>query len=97
MVIAPTQLVQSTLEAPAAVTIIDREMIKAMNVREIPELLRRVPGVTVAYENGSNYFVAYQGLNDGFSRRMQVLVDGRSVYNQFYGGVVWSSLPLESR
>jgi hypothetical protein len=24
-------------------------------VREIPELLRRVPGVTVAYENGSNY------------------------------------------
>ncbi|HYQ90663.1 MAG TPA: TonB-dependent receptor [Candidatus Competibacteraceae bacterium] len=54
-----------------------------------------MPGVTVAYENGSNYFVAYQGLNDGFSRRMQVLVDGRSVYNQFYGGVVWSSLPLE--
>ena len=59
VVIAPTQLVQSTLEAPAAVTIIDREMIKAMNVREIPELMRRVPGVTVAYENGSNYFVAY--------------------------------------
>ncbi|HYQ90662.1 MAG TPA: hypothetical protein VES89_00955, partial [Candidatus Competibacteraceae bacterium] len=39
VVIAPTQLVQSTLEAPAAVTIIDREMIKAMNVREIPELM----------------------------------------------------------
>jgi iron complex outermembrane receptor protein len=89
LVISPTQLIQPSSEAPVAVTVITREDIEAMGVRHIVDLLRRVPGMTVAYENGSNAFVSYQGLNDGFQKRMQVLVDGRSVYDPFFGGVFW--------
>ena len=95
VVISATQLVQPVSEAPASVTVIDRSAIAAMGARNIPELMRRVVGVTVAYENGSNPVVSYQGLNSGLSKRMQVLVDGRSVYNPFFGGVLWESLPLE--
>jgi iron complex outermembrane receptor protein len=95
MVLSVTQLAQPPDEAPAAVTVITREEITAMGARTIPEVLRRVPGVTVAFENANNPVVNYQGLNSNLSSRMQVLVDGRSVYNPFFGGVLWESLPLE--
>ncbi|MCP5197889.1 MAG: TonB-dependent receptor [Gammaproteobacteria bacterium] len=94
-VLSVTQLAQPPAETPAAVTTITREEITASGARTIPELLRRVPGVTVAFENASNPVVNYQGLNSNLSARMQVLIDGRSVYNPFFGGVVWQSLPLE--
>ena len=33
-------------------------------------------------------------MSDQYSRRLQVLVDGRSVYTPVFGGVEWSQLPL---
>jgi len=95
VVIAPTQMQQPLSEAPTTVTTIDRSAIEALGVRQLPELFRRVIGIIIGYENISNPNVAYHGLNDGFSRHLQVLIDGRSVYNLFYGGVVWGSLPLQ--
>ena len=50
VVISPTHLVQPLGDAPVAVTVIDRELIRAMGVREIPELMRRVAGAVVAYD-----------------------------------------------
>jgi len=38
--------------------------------------------------------VTYHGLADEYARRMQVLVDGRSVYDVLVGGVFWADLPL---
>jgi len=79
VVLSVTQLAQPPAETPAAVTVITREEIAAMGARTIPEILRRIPGVVVAYENITNPVVTYQGLNTGLSRRMQVLIDGRSI------------------
>ena len=35
-----------------------------------------------------------QAFGDRYARRMQVLIDGRSVYTPALGGVDWSALPL---
>ncbi len=95
VVISPTHLVQPLGDAPVAVTVIDRELIRAMGVREIPELMRRVAGAVVAYESSLAPVVSYHGLNGGYMHRMQVLVDGRSVYDPVFGGTHWATLPLE--
>ena len=81
-------------EAPAAVTVIDQDMIRASGFRDIPDLLRLVPGFTVAYTRDNTWGVSYHGLGDAFSRRMQVLIDGRSVYTPAFGEVPWASLPI---
>ncbi len=75
-------------------TVINREMIDASGARQIADLFRLVPGFTVAYQNGYTPSVTYHGLADEFSRRMQVLIDGRSVYLPSIGGVAWSDLPI---
>jgi len=94
VVLSATRLSQSVADAPVATTIIDRQMIEASGFTEIPDLLRLAPGFIVNYENGHTQAVGYHMLNDRFSRRMQVLIDGRSVYTPAVGGVPWTDLPL---
>ncbi|MHB1213592.1 MAG: TonB-dependent receptor plug domain-containing protein [Thiobacillus sp.] len=94
VVLSVSRLSQPVTEAPAAVTVIDRDMIRASGFRDIPDLLRLVPGFTVAYTRDNTWAAGYHGLGDAFSRRFQVLVDGRSIYSPHYGAVYWSDLPL---
>lgn len=94
VVLSASRLSQPLGEAPNAMTVIDREMIKASGFRTIPDLFRLVPGMYVSYNSGSEPFVAYHGTTDNLSRRMQVLVDGRSVFMPPIGSVFWESLPV---
>lgn len=94
VVLSASRLSQPLNEAPAAVTVIDQDMIRASGFRDIPDLFRLVPGFTVAYTRDNSWGVGYHGLADAFSRRMQVLIDGRSVYTAAFGEVPWASLPL---
>jgi len=95
VVIAATRLQQSLLDAPAAVTVIDRALIRAAGARTIPDLLRLVPGMVVGRESGSDAYVSYHGTASFGSRRMQVQVDGRSIYQAALAAVDWIGLPLD--
>lgn len=94
VVLSATRLSQPVEEAPAAVTVIDQAMIRASGFRDIPDLMRLVPGFSVAYTRFNTWAMGYHGLGDAFSRRLQVLVDGRSIYSAHYGEVNWGDLPL---
>ncbi|HEX5674946.1 MAG TPA: TonB-dependent receptor plug domain-containing protein, partial [Azonexus sp.] len=85
VVLSASRLTQPLNEAPAAVTVIDQDMIRASGFRDIPDLFRLVPGFSVAYTRDNTWGVGYHGLADAFSRRMQVLIDGRSVYTAGFG------------
>ncbi len=90
-----TRLSQPIQDIPNAMTVIDRDMIRATGALSIPDLLRLVPGFTVAFYAGSRAAATYHGLADQYARDMQVLIDGRSVYDPGYGGVSWSDLPID--
>jgi len=94
VVLSVSRLSQPVSEAPSAVTVIDRDMIRASGFRDIPDLLRLVPGFSVAYTRDNTWAIGYHGMADAFSRRFQVLVDGRSIYSAAYGAVYWGELPL---
>lgn len=94
VVLSASRLSQPVSDAPAAVSVIDQDMIRASGFRDIPDLLRLVPGFSVAYTRDNTWAAGYHGLGDAFSRRFQVLVDGRSIYSPHYGAVYWADLPL---
>ncbi|MFP4683230.1 MAG: TonB-dependent receptor plug domain-containing protein [Ectothiorhodospira sp.] len=89
-----TRLQQPLLEAPASVTVIDRDWLARTETRNLTDLLRQVPGIIVGHENGNRPIVTYHGLAEQFVRQVQVLVDGRSIYNPTSGGAQWLSLAL---
>ena len=76
-------------------TVIDREMIKASGFRTVPELMRLVPGMYVGFADANRPVVSLHGSADEYAHRMQILIDGRSVYLPPFGGVSWADLPLQ--
>ena len=94
VVLSATRMAQPLSETPAATTIIDRQMIEASGARSIVDVFRLVPGLLVGYQSGNRPVVTTHGFGDVYARRMQVLIDGRSVYVPAYGGVPWADLPL---
>ena len=60
----------------------------------IPEALRLVPGVQVGRVDATSWAVSVRGFNAREANKLLVLVDGRSVYDQLFSGMLWESQDL---
>jgi len=85
---------QRVEEVAAAVYVITHEDIRRSGMTSVPDLLRLVPGVQVAHINSNKWAVSVRGFNGLYSNKLLVLVDGRSVYNPLFAGVIWDTEDL---
>ncbi len=88
---------QSLRTTAAAAFVITSEDIHRSGIRTLPELLRLAPGVQVAQLGAGRWAISIRGFSSDFSNKLLVLIDGRSVYNEEYGGVFWDTeqVPVE--
>jgi iron complex outermembrane receptor protein len=98
-VISVSRLTQTLDDAPGALTILDRDFIHMTGARSVVDVLRFVPGfqTTSAFETDAP-IATYHGRSDDWANRIQVLVDGRSVYSgllQGSAGIGWQTLALD--
>ncbi|HKY09430.1 MAG TPA: TonB-dependent receptor plug domain-containing protein, partial [Candidatus Binatia bacterium] len=93
-VITPVRREQRLNQAPSTTTIITAEEICRSGVSNIPDLLRMVPGLDVFRTSASDVNITARGLNSRLAHRMQVYIDGRSVYEDFLNLVFWHELPI---
>ena len=98
-VISVSRLEQSLEDTPGAVTILGRDFIRLTGARNVVDVLRFVPGfqTTTSFETDAP-MATYHGRNDDWANRIQVLVDGRSVYSsllQGSAGLGWQALALD--
>jgi iron complex outermembrane receptor protein len=93
IILSVSRLPQRLDDTPGAVTIIDRDMIRLSGARDVADLLRLVPGfqTSTSFEKIAPT-ASYHGGFGSLSNRMQVLVDGRSVYSPYFVGSVESGL-----
>ncbi|MBT10469.1 MAG: hypothetical protein CMI02_00355 [Oceanospirillaceae bacterium] len=95
VVLTAARLRQPRSEVPASVTVIDAQQIQAWGVRTLPEVLRYVPGMFIGHgDDQNNAAVAYHASSPSLMRRLQVLVDGRSVFRAGIASVVWDDIPV---
>ena len=94
VVLTAARLKQPVNEVPATITIIDQDMIRQSGARSLPEVLRLVPGIHLGYDGGFKPLLGYHGLIEDISRRMQVLIDGRSVFEPALARIEWNNIPL---
>ena len=79
--------------APAAVYVISNDEIRLSGADTLPEALRLAPNLQVARLSASGYGISARGFNHstGTSNKLQVLIDGRSIYTPLYSGVFWDA------
>ncbi|MBE0473084.1 TonB-dependent siderophore receptor [Rhodoferax sp.] len=89
IVLSVSRMPQRLDETPGAVTILDRDFIRSSGARDVPDLLRLVPGfqTSMSFEADAPQ-ASYHGVFGHYSGRIQVLVDGRSVYSTYVAGSV---------
>jgi outer membrane receptor for ferrienterochelin and colicins len=86
---------QRVSEVPASMTIITQDEVRRSGARDLPGILRHVPGVDALRWTADNADVSIRGYNQAFSSRLLVLVNGRQVYADYYSYTPWSTLPVE--
>lgn len=82
---------------PAALTVITNEDLRRTGHRSIAEALRLVPGFSVTRIDSHNWAIGSRGFAGQFSNKLQVLRDGRRLYDPLFSGVYWDvqHYPLE--
>ena len=96
VVLSAARLIQPLRDAPGAVTVIDRDMIRASGARDLTELLHWVPGFQIGRKTGTTPLTTYHGLSDDAPRRMLVRVDGRSAYAPYFvSGIEWATISVD--
>jgi iron complex outermembrane receptor protein len=85
---------QDLFHAPSAIFVLTSEDIRRSGASNIPELLRLVPGVSVAGINGHQWAISARGFNGPRANKLLVMIDGRSVYSPMFSGVDWDALDL---
>ena len=78
--------------AAAAVFVLTGSEIRRSGVRSIAEALRLVPGLVVAQNKATSYAISARGFSSTSSDKLEVLLDGRSVYTPLSSSVFWDVL-----
>jgi iron complex outermembrane recepter protein len=85
---------QPISKAPSNVYVITDEDIRHSGATDIPTVLRRVPGLDIMQVTGADFNVSARGDNQLTVNKMLVLVDGRSIYLDSQGLVIWKMIPV---
>jgi outer membrane receptor protein involved in Fe transport len=93
VVVSASRTEQQLVNAPATVSLIPNETIANSPATNIGDLLRAVPGVNVAQVSARDINITSRGATSTLSTSQLALVDGRSVYLDFFGMVMWDLVP----
>ena len=85
---------QKLNDVAAAVYVITQEDIRNSTANTIPDLLEMVPGLDVAHIGGGWWALSARGFNSQYVQDTLVLINGRSVFDPVFSGVLWNELDL---
>ncbi len=83
--------------AAASVFVITSEDIRRSGATSMAEVLRLAPNLQVGAVSNGSYAISARGLNGSGNsgpNKLQVLIDGRSVYAPLFSGVFWDAQDL---
>lgn len=80
---------ESAFGVGAAIYVVTGDDIKRSGAANLPEALRIVPGIQVRQLDAIHYAVSARGFSQEYATSLLVLIDGRSIYNNLFGGVYW--------
>lgn len=77
--------------APDAIYVLTGAEIRRSGATSVPDALRLVPGVQVGRVDANKWAVSIRGFNSREANKLLVLLDGRSIYDPLFSGVLWES------
>ncbi len=95
VVVTASRTEQLLLESPVAISVIDSADIALSPAKNYADLMRGVPGLNVTQTSARDINMSSRSATSTLDASQLVLIDGRSVYLDFFGFVAWDLLPLD--
>ncbi|MBK6962183.1 MAG: TonB-dependent receptor [Gammaproteobacteria bacterium] len=86
---------QTAAHAPASVTVITADMLRAAGAMNWVDVFRLAPGFQAYAPNANRFGIDYHGQGRELPNHLEVMVDGRSVYDPIQSTVVWGALGVD--
>ncbi len=96
VIVTASKVEQQLINSPAAVSVVTSEAIESSPASNYGDLLRSVPGVNVAQTSARDINIVTRGATSTLSTSQLALLDGRSIYQDFFGFVAWDFLPVDT-
>jgi outer membrane receptor protein involved in Fe transport len=94
VVVSASKTEEKLVNAPATMTVIGAPLIERSNSQNFAELLRAVPGLNITQTSARDINVTSRAATGTLATGQLALLDGRSLYQDFFGFVMWDFLPV---
>jgi outer membrane receptor protein involved in Fe transport len=95
VVVSGSRTETTIMNAPATMSVIGAATIEQAPSRNFAELLRAVPGVNVTQVSARDINITSRAATGTLATGQLALLDGRSLYQDFFGFVMWDFLPVD--
>ncbi len=93
VVVSASRIEEELVNAPAAVSVIGEQALRDAPTPNFADLLRTVPGVNVMQVSARDFNVTPRGATMIPAASQLVMVDGRSINQDYIGYVAWDFIP----
>ena len=94
VVVTASKIEQQLVNAPATVSVVTSDIIASSPATNYAELLRGVPGMNITQTSARDFNINMRGATSTLATSQLALIDGRSLYLDFFGFVAWDFLPV---
>ena len=95
VVVTASRREEQLLNAPATMSVLTEDVLGHAPGQTVTDLLRLVPGVNTVQSSARDVNVTIRAATGTLSDSSLVLLDGRSIYQDFFGFVAWDFLPID--
>jgi iron complex outermembrane receptor protein len=96
VVVSASKVEQQIVNAPATVSVITADVIESTPANNFAELLRSVPGMNLTQTSARDYNLNMRGATSTLSTSQLAVLDGRSLYLDFFGFIAWDLVPVNA-
>ncbi len=94
VVVTASKVEQQLVNAPATMSVVTSDVIQSTPATNYAELFRSVPGVNLTQTSARDFNITMRGATSTLATSTLALLDGRSLYLDFFGFVAWDLLPV---
>lgn len=93
VVVSASKSESALVDAPATLSVVSSEQILASPAQNMGDLLRSVPGVNIIQTSARDINITARQGTSTLSSSQLALLDGRSIYLDFFGLILWEPVP----
>ena len=93
VVVSASKTEQQLVDAPATMSVIGERALTVAPSGSYAELLRSVPGVNITQISARDINVTSRSATSSLATQQLAVVDGRSIYQDFFGFTMWDFMP----